>query len=650
MSTTSGVLATAPKDRPYRSHVQPACLPCRKRKSRCKVVAGKASCLFCEAYATECVFPTQKERRISTARTETRVETAKSPGKRVRQVAQTQTTSQTSQVGQIPSPFSGRRLSGTAAPSTKINADGDEDNTHIVGPVEAKDSRVLADYLSTETTASWRPWRSGTQHSVLFRSIRKRPLGFALAQTRSARKCEILEKMLEPWLDELIDLFFLRVNSCFPILDKTSFVELFCNDRSRISPALLSAIYAHTLTYWNSSPALSSNTNAVKCPDVRFIWNQANEAIYSELHLSPGISTIIGIILNVGGRPTTSILGNSMQLGSAVSLANSLGLNRDPTEWDNIPEHEKQLRKRIWWGLFVHDKWCSLAYGTPPRIQRSYHDVPLPQINDLVSHDLTDDSTTEEREAASIYTALVSLTDVLDLYLEKIYNLHEDDQKPLAIHHLSDRLADWEASLRGDLRRIVLRGTVITNRDYPGSANLRLAYLAVQLLRQRVEPDTLFDGTMGYSTGHNAVRKAAEDIVFLVEELTEDQLADFWLPTSAFTLASAATSLLRCALEPTAVSASASTSTSTTSISLVKQLLNSLKRHRESSGWDVADICLTQYGEIVEKLAHSTGSGDTPPQDPAILMPDVFMDNVPNVPDIDAMFPSLWDVFTNNSF
>ena len=206
MSTTSEVPATAPKDRPYRSHAQPACLPCRKRKSRCKVVAGKASCLFCEAYATECVFPTQKERRISTARTETRAETVKSPGKRVRQVAQTQTTAQASQIGHVPSPFSGRRLSGTAAPSTKINADGDEDNTHIVGPVEAKDSRVLADYLSTETTASWRPWRSGTQHSVLFRSIRKRPLGFALAQTRSARKCEILEKMLEPWLDELIDL------------------------------------------------------------------------------------------------------------------------------------------------------------------------------------------------------------------------------------------------------------------------------------------------------------------------------------------------------------------------------------------------------------------------------------------------------------
>ncbi|CAK7264539.1 hypothetical protein SEPCBS119000_001048 [Sporothrix epigloea] len=410
--------------------------------------------------------------------------------------------------------------------------------------------------------------------------------------------------MLEPWLDELIEL---------------------------------------------SLPTLGSNTNAVKCPDVRFIWNQANEAIYSELHLSPGISTIVGILLNVGGRPTTSMMGNSMQLGSAVSLANSLGLNRDPTDWDNIPEHEKQLRKRIWWGLFVHDKWCSLAYGTPPRIQRSQHDVPLPQINDLVPDDATDASMSEQNEAAQIYVALVSLTGVLDLYLENIYNLHEDSQKASAIRHLSDKLAEWEATLRGDLRRIVLRGTVMTNRDYPGSANLRLAYLAVQLLRQRVEPETLPEEAIGYNTGHNAVQKAAEDIVFLVEELTEGQLADFWLPTSAFTLASAATSLLRCALDPSAVPTT-SPSSSTASISLVKQLLNSLKRHRESSGWDVADICLTQYGEIVDKLAQSAGSSDTTFQDPALLMPDVFMDNVPNIPDIDAMFPNLWDVFTNNSF
>ncbi len=91
-------------------------------------------------------------------------------------------------------------------------------------------------------------------------------------------------------------------------------------------------------------------------PDGRFIWNLAIEAIYSELHFSPGISTITAILLNVGGRPTTSMIGNSSQLGAAVSLAHSLGLNRDPLPWD-IPEPEKYLRMKIWWCLFIYDKW-----------------------------------------------------------------------------------------------------------------------------------------------------------------------------------------------------------------------------------------------------------------------------------------------------
>ena len=80
------------------------------------------------------------------------------------------------------------------------------------------------------------------------------------------------------------------------------------------------------------------------------------EALYSELHLSPGISTIIAALINIGGRPTTSLIGNGVQLGSAVSLAHSLGLNRNPLHW-RIPSSEKDLRIKVWWTLIIHDSW-----------------------------------------------------------------------------------------------------------------------------------------------------------------------------------------------------------------------------------------------------------------------------------------------------
>jgi hypothetical protein len=142
------------------------------------------------------------------------------------------------------------------------------------------------------------------------------------------------------------------VHQCFPILDEVSFKNQYATEKDKISPALLSSMYSHSMLFWKCSAVLSRH----HCPDRRFSWNQANDALYSELYLSPGISAIIGILLNISGRPLTTILGNSVLLGSAIPLAHALGLNRDCIGWDISPA-EKRFRKRIWWALVVHDKW-----------------------------------------------------------------------------------------------------------------------------------------------------------------------------------------------------------------------------------------------------------------------------------------------------
>jgi hypothetical protein len=137
------------------------------------------------------------------------------------------------------------------------------------------------------------------------------------------------------------------------MFDEGSFRNVYGIHREKISPALLCNLYANSLIYWESSSELSSS----RLPDVRYIWNQANEALHSELFLSPGISTVMAIILNVCGRPSTSIFGNGGMVGTAVALSNALGLNRDPSKW-NISPVEKRFRIRIWWLVVVNDRWC----------------------------------------------------------------------------------------------------------------------------------------------------------------------------------------------------------------------------------------------------------------------------------------------------
>jgi|SRR5687768_7865175 hypothetical protein len=144
----------------------------------------------------------------------------------------------------------------------------------------------------------------------------------------------------------------MKVNLSFPVIEEAFFRQQLLQGRERVSPALLTCIYAHTLVYWRYSEVLRDQ----HCPNGRYIWNLANEAVYSELHLQPSISIIQAILLNVGGRPTTSLVGNAALLGAAVSMANSLGLNRNPLGWD-ITILDKTHRMKIWWTLLFHDRW-----------------------------------------------------------------------------------------------------------------------------------------------------------------------------------------------------------------------------------------------------------------------------------------------------
>ncbi|TDZ28490.1 putative transcriptional regulatory protein [Colletotrichum spinosum] len=659
MSTAAGDSLSS--ERPYRSHLRPACLACRKRKSRCNVDRTAATCLTCRAHGTACEFPPSPAGLSPQPKRAWR-------GRKPRDPVESAPTS-TSPAQSFPSetvlpprvdplqlPASGSdarrksRSSVSAAPHTESHyaepiAGGGEDEAHIVGPADIEDTQILSTYLSNDASVLSRGIRtriSGTsprqdhggcsRKPVVFTTVRKQPLGVPDDRTPAFLKCQVIEKLLEPLLPDVVDLFFDKPNRCFPLLDRQSFERRFAQDRGRISPALLSCLYAHTMTYWAQSPVLARHHR----PDTRFIWNQANDALYSEIHLSPGISTLLSILLNISGRPLTSIIGNGLQLGSAISLAHALGLNRDPSDWD-IPEAEKLLRTKIWWAIFVYDKWSSLAYGTPPQLRSGQHDVSLPTADQLCGSS----TSPLDHNAASVYLAFVALAQFLDRYLERIYDLEKTSAHgPWDLEVLLTR---WEDSLDLGLRRKIIRGG--DSLDLPGSANLRLAYLYIKLLLRKWE----LDAEKAASTDHTStipmrcyleVRRAAEEIVLLVQELRDVQLGDYWLPLLTFAFTSTTKFLLRCALE---TENTVSGLAQSMSLKLARDLVDALNAHRQKA-WDLGDLCIAQYSEVVDRLASSTVAAD--PAEQPVDMPDLQEYVSASVPDIDELFPSLWDMFS----
>ncbi|KAL2361637.1 hypothetical protein RJZ56_005475 [Blastomyces dermatitidis] len=364
--------------------------------------------------------------------------------------------------------------------------------------------------------------------------------------------------------------FFAKVNICLPILDEESFRYTYLNHQRKISLAPLSTIYASALVYWHDSPKLRN----IRYPDVNFIWAQSCEAVHSEMFLPPGMSTVMALMLDVCGRPSTTMLADGGLIGLAVALSNALGLHRDPSGW-NISTSEKKLRIRMWRMIVVHDRWCSLAYGTPMQIHRAQHDVPIPNAEDLCPPGASPSSIA----ATSVFISLITLTDVLGRYLEYIYHVAKSSPDPFEISATNPKLllGKWEQTLSDDIRKAVMRGTHL---DAPGAANLRLSYLAVKLLLWRIRLDRdrgplpveeTFDCPF-----YLRAQRAAEDIVHFVQELDESHCRGFWIPANGFTLTSAMSFLLRSALR----SRNSSAHNNNTPLKLARDMIDALQHPR----------------------------------------------------------------------
>lgn len=192
-------------ERPYRSHTKPACNPCRRRKSRCKIEPHAAACLMCRTHGTECTFPTGRTRTTPQKRSST--ETAS--------ILPHPTLRAPIASGQIALAATSPHLSTPPQnqndEDTPLSLEAEDDNPHILGPAVTGDNHILADYLSNisggQGIREIRPVEPGSSSSpVIFTKVQKRPLGLMVNSSPALHKLQTIEKLVEPWGPHLIDL------------------------------------------------------------------------------------------------------------------------------------------------------------------------------------------------------------------------------------------------------------------------------------------------------------------------------------------------------------------------------------------------------------------------------------------------------------
>ncbi|KAL3481878.1 fungal-specific transcription factor domain-containing protein [Aspergillus californicus] len=586
--------AAASSARPYRSHKIPACDFCRKRRSRCTQETAGQPCLLCRMHGASC----------SRASNDNRGPITSAKRRRISSIAQEIQTQRSTSPTRQPSHNSPARDSDQGPTPEFTQNDTSNQSGHIVGPAMARDAQVLERCMSSisNTAVSYaRPnpysvYSDDTRNPVIYMKVpRQRNVVPSGNGTAGYRQFEAMEKVVEPLGSELCSVYFNNVHPPFPILDEKTVLEAYRQDG--LPHTLTCEIYACSLILWKTSPKISGTGRPA--PDIRYMWNLTVSAMNDDF-LSPNFSTVLACILDLLGRPITSITYNAVNVGRVVALAQSLGLNRDPASW-GLDRRQKSLRIRTWWGILIHDQWASLSHGTPPHIHKSQWDVPLPDSDSLLvtlaaSETLPVDTRVQ---GAHSFIALCSLTTILGTILPLIYALEiqplETSFRALRRHETT--LNEWEESLPPWLRP----SSPAFERKAAGALNLQLSFLAVKLCLSRIallemhrsnEPPAEEDKLYYRSI----CRKAARAVIDFVTNMTPDEADAFWLPYTAYHFTSAATLTLRCALE------AETPSTAQECVASAKKLIEFLRQMKNGAGWDLADICLGQCEAVVDRL------------------------------------------------
>lgn len=227
---------------------------------------------------------------------------------------------------------------------------------------------------------------------------------------------DLVESIVKPHGRALVDLYFRIVHPSFPIMHKKVFLEKYERTYREFTPPVLAAVYILALNWWSYSPDL---VNLPK-PDLNKLEKLVPKFMSDVLN-RPKLSTVQAGLLLLQ-RPD----GDSWALtGQLIAVAQNLGMHLDCSKW-KIPEWERSLRKRLWWALYMQDKWGGLTHGRPSLIHGEDWDVRPVELRDFpetADDDDEEEGSSEVEKGRLSFINMISLTEILADILHTFFTL-----------------------------------------------------------------------------------------------------------------------------------------------------------------------------------------------------------------------------------
>ncbi|KAI8975002.1 fungal-specific transcription factor domain-containing protein [Pilobolus umbonatus] len=499
-----------------------ACDVCRRKKIKCYLVKGQP-CSNCISYGTQCEFNEGAKKRGPPKGYVDALE------KRIRKMETTLMNGNTHQSPQATSttaPSSPSNISSTGSDFTGSNDRKNQayttDNVHYLGDMSSFQffsNKIRLDANGTK-------WKG--------RRIKKFGKQMVLIDEESEKTYHTPTPQLLPhiksihhWIysvsgidritsDRLLKIYFANVHCILPVINKSRFLQQYRDQSDSYPPAeLLNAMFGAAARYVESDALTeksNSNTTNTIC-DVPAGWSdeffgQAKNIILKS-SMNPTLSKVQSIILihNHSGSLDSKSSGCWLLIGLAIRLAQGLGLNRSCEDWD-IPDSEKQTRKRIWWSLYVADRFHSASLGRPISIRDEDNDVFYPDATS--SWEETLDIPTSEKDDMptrfpsailkppkiegrvgiyQLFIELIKLSEILGrilqgLYTPKAKKIGMEKGSALIVTRLDHELTEWRYGFPQALKAANF-GDVDEGHLAPVKASVLLCYYSLLILLHR---------------------------------------------------------------------------------------------------------------------------------------------------------------------
>ncbi|CAO3698008.1 unnamed protein product [Rhizopus stolonifer] len=244
---------------------------------------------------------------------------------------------------------------------------------------------------------------------------------------------------------ELAKVYF-SSNPLLPILDRDEYMDAL---EGKIStppaPLLTYAICSSACFLVNPDDPIFKDASVERNEIYHLLIDRAS-ALFRIEYLVPRISTIQAFVL-FAGHPALSNTAhkNWILAGMAVRMAQDLGLHRMMKSVESLAFNTK--RKRLWYSVYVTDRWCCAILGRPLAIADSDCDVDLSSADKL--------SPTED---LTIFLSFVKLSGILGEVLRRLYspraraNGYKTSAVEQTVGSLQKMLEDWYVNVPDDYK------------------------------------------------------------------------------------------------------------------------------------------------------------------------------------------------------